>query len=474
MKKRIWKSAPSRDTFGLCPPLFRETTMLRLTRLFLVIAAAASAGTALAADPPAGFTSLFNGKDFTGWYGWRIHDRGGSPTDLAKLSPEEKAKKIADWTADMKANWRIENGAMINKGKGAYPATAKDYGDAEFLIEYKITATVDSGIYPKTMPQIQVWDPWSPDPDNKLGKAKGSGGMWNNPPGYGGKDPLVLADNKPGEWNQFRIIQLGDRITVYLNGKLVVDGERMHNYWDKGAPLPAKAPLLLQTHAPELEIHWRNLYVREIPAEEANAMLRKKLAGDFTSIFNGKDFAGWKGATENYEVADGSIRCKKGKGGVLFTEEVFDDFQIALDIKIPAGCNNGLGIRYPGTGDGAYSGMCELQVLDDSAAKYAKLDPRQYHGSAYGMAAAKRGFQRPVGEWNFQVVTVKGSSIVVELNGSRILDTDLSKITDYMAKSPHPGKELTKGHFGFLGHNDPVEFRNITVKRMPKSSATSN
>ena len=135
-----------------------------------------------------------------------------------------------------------------------------------------------------------------------------------------------------------------------------------------------------------------------------------------------------------------------------------------LEYKTPAGGNNGLAIRYPGQGDTAYVGMCELQVLDNTAEKYKKLDPRQVHGSAYGMAPAFTGYARPVGEWNFQEVTVQGSTIKVELNGSVILDADLSKITEHMAKSPHPGKDRTGGHFGFAGHGDAVEFRNVQIK----------
>jgi hypothetical protein len=125
-----------------------------------------------------------------------------------------------------------------------------------------------------------------------------------------------------------------------------------------------------------------------------------------------------------------------------------------------------LAIRYPGQGDTAYAGMCELQVLDSEHPKYEKLDARQYHGSAYGMAPAKRGYLRPTGEWNFQEVTVDGSTIKVELNGFLILETDLSKITDYMGNSPHPGKDRVKGHFGFAGHSDPVEFRNVQIKTL--------
>ena len=112
--------------------------------------------------------------------------------------------------------------------------------------------------------------------------------------------------------------------------------------------------------------------------------------------------------------------------------------------------------------------MCELQVLDDGAGKYAKtLDPRQAHGSAYGMVPATRGYLRPVGQWNFEEVTVKGPKIKVELNGTVILDADLSQVTTFMANKAHPGKDRTSGFFGFAGHNDPVEFRDIAIKPLP-------
>ena len=156
--------------------------------------------------------------------------------------------------------------------------------------------------------------------------------------------------------------------------------------------------------------------------------------------------------------------CKPEKGGTIYHDKELTDFAARLEFRLPPGGNNGLAIRYPGKGDTAYVGMCELQILDDSTTKYGKLDSRQYHGSAYGMVASKVGFQRPVGEWNFQEVTVKGSKIKVELNGTVILDTDLSTVKEYMANSAHPGKDRTSGFFGLAGHSDPVEFRNIGIK----------
>lgn len=426
----------------------------------LLIAAVCSAADP---QPPKGFTALFNGKDFTGWKGWDIHPKGNQPHELAALAPEERQKKFDTWTADLKNHWTIEDGALVNKGTGPYLTSAKDYTDFELLIEYKITATVDAGIYPKMMPQIQVWDPTEADP-GKLGKPLGSGGLWNNPKDSPGRDPLVKADKPPGEWNQFRILVVGERITIHLNDKLVVDHARILNFFEKGKPVPKAAPFLLQTHAPKLPIHWRNIFIREIPAAEANDILAKKAGDGFKEIFNGKDFTGWQGATDNYEVVDGAVRCKKDKGGVLYTKDEYADFQVALEFKLPKNGNNGLAIRYPGgKGDGAYIGMTELQVLDDD---YKGIIPSQAHGSAYKMAAAARGYQRPIGEWNYQLVTVKGSTIKVELNGTQILDADLSKVTDEKTVKEHPGKDRTKGYFGFCGHNDPVEFRNVKVKEI--------
>ena len=159
--------------------------------------------------------------------------------------------------------------------------------------------------------------------------------------------------------------------------------------------------------------------------------------------------------------------CKAGKGGTIYYNEDLKDFAARVEFQLPPGGNNGLALRYPGQGDTAYVGLCELQVLDTEHPKYAKLDPRQVHGSAYGMAAAHRGYLRPTGEWNFQEVTVVGSTLKVELNGSIILNTDLSTITEYMANKPHPGKDRKNGFFGFAGHNDAAGFRNVYIKPLP-------
>lgn len=411
-------------------------------------------------QPPEGFKAVFNGKDLAGWHGMAHFD----PRKLWAMKDEECAEKRAADLKDLAEHWRVENGELVNDGKGVYATTDQDFGDIEFLIDYKTVPLADSGIYLRATPQVQIWDYTKEGGKWNLGADKGSGGLWNNSKEAPGRDPLVFADKPFGEWNRFRIRQVGSRTSVWLNGKLVVDDAILENFWDRSKPLFVKGPIQLQTHGGE--IRWRNIFIREIPSAEANAILSARSAEGFQPVFNGKDFTGWSGPVENYEINEGAVVCKPGKGGTIYTTDEYTDFVARLEIKLPKGGNNGLAIRYPGTGDPAYAGMCELQVLDSEDPKYAKLDPRQYHGSAYGMVPAHRGFQRPVGEWNFQEVTVKGSKIKVELNGYVILDADLSKVTEFMANSPHPGKDFAKGHFGFAGHSDPVQFRNIRIKAL--------
>jgi hypothetical protein len=438
---------------------------------------------ASAADnvPPAGFTAVFNGKDLSGWFGWGTRD----PRELLAMTPEQ----VADYKKQsveggplvnkktpehINAHWKVENGELVNDGHGLYLTTNADYGDVELLVDYKMLPKGDSGIYLRGVPQVQIWD--STETDAKaveLGKPKGSGGLWNNEKGSPGKDPLVHADMPLGEWNHFRILMVGSRVSVWLNDKMVVDHAILENYFDKKLPadqrrpILAKAPIQLQTHGSE--IRWRNVFVRPIGSDEANKILASHGGAGFEPIFNGKDMLGWAGPVDAVKVENGAIVWQEKKGGTPYWNTELSDFQARLEFKLPPGGNNGLAIRYPGTGNTAYDGMCELQILDDDYEKVkGKIDPRQAHGSAYGMVAAARGYQHPIGEWNFEEVTIKGSTIKVELNGTVILDCDLSKVDmeTVMAKSKHPGATRTSGFFGLAGHNDPVQFRNLSIKKL--------
>lgn len=220
-----------------------------------------------------------------------------------------------------------------------------------------------------------------------------------------------------------------------------------------------------------------------VPAAAA-ALLQAGGDQGFTPLFNGKDLTGWVYGTrangaenktgKGYQVENGVLFTTKEDGGTLFTAKEYADFVLRFEFKLTPNANNGIGIRAPLQGDAAYAGM-EIQILDDSGSEYQKLRPEQYHGSVYNMFAAKRGSQKPVGEWNAEEITVKGRQITVRLNGATIVDANLDEVKDaaLLAKQrdltkPEGARGIanTKGHIGLLGHGTRVEFRNIRVKEL--------
>lgn len=228
-----------------------------------------------AADPvpPKGFRALFNGKDLTGWYGLNPHS-------VVKLADEKLAQARQQQKDEFPKYWTIDNGELVNDGKGPYATTTEEFGDIELLIEYKTVPKADSGIYLRGTPQVQIWDINQPSLASNPNRNpnRGSGGLFNNGFNAPGRDPLVVADKPFGEWNAFRIKQVGSRTWVWLNEKLVVDDAIMENYWDRKQPLPAKGPIMLQTHGGE--IRWRNIFVREISPDEASKLPAKAAAKD--------------------------------------------------------------------------------------------------------------------------------------------------------------------------------------------------
>jgi len=222
---------------------------------------------------PAGFTSLFNGKDLKGWRG---RPGGGgvfSPYVEAKFTPEERAAKQAEWNADRDLHWKADTakGEIVSDGKGVHLATEKPYGDFEFRVDWRLTQPCgDSGVYLRDYPQVQIWDPACPR-EQRSGADKGSGGLWNNNADNPGKFPLVKADNPIGQWNTLTIKMAGTRVWVTLNGKEVVVGQVLDNFFDRAQPVLPTGSIELQTHGSE--VRFRNVFVREIPEAEGKALL---------------------------------------------------------------------------------------------------------------------------------------------------------------------------------------------------------
>lgn len=399
-----------------------------------------------------GYDKIFNGSDLSGWKGLV-----GDPVSRAKMTPEELEKAQAEADEVMRAHWKAVEGILVFDGKGKSLCTVKEYGDFEMLVDWKIEEKGDSGIYLRGSPQVQIWDPaqW----------PEGSGGLYNNKKGP--KDPLICVDNPIGEWNSLHIRMIGERVTVYLNDVLVVDNVVMENYWERDKPIYPSGQIELQSHNSPL--YFRNIYIREIAQEVNIAMLtEEEIAEGFVHLFNGRDLTGWVGDTVGYVAEYGKIVLYPERGtGSLYTEKEFSDFILRFEFKLSPGANNGLGIRAPLKGNAAYEGM-ELQILDNTADIYKDLKPYQYHGSIYGVVPAKRGYQKPVGEWNYQEVIAEGTRITVILNGETIVDADISEASasGTMDGRDHPGLKKETGHIGFLGHSSKVEFRNLRIKEL--------
>jgi hypothetical protein len=219
--------------------------------------------------PPPGYKALFNGKDLTGWKGIPLKANANAkkkdtvpyvamtmPERLKATSDElAAAQKLGDASAH--EHWTVQDGVLVFDGKGQNLCTDKDYGDFELYVDWKIKEKGDSGIYLRGTPQIQIWDPFT-EPNTKTGEDKGSGGVFNNKDNP--KDPVAKADKPIGQWNTFWIKMVGDKVSVKLNDKLVVDNVKMENYWEREKPLYATGTIELQNHGNTL--YFRNIYIK--------------------------------------------------------------------------------------------------------------------------------------------------------------------------------------------------------------------
>jgi hypothetical protein len=399
-----------------------------------------------------GFVPLFDGRGLGGWKGL-VAD----PPGRARMTPAELLKAQAEADERMRAHWKVADGTLFFDGKGESLCALGDYADFEFLVDWKIEKGGDSGLYLRGSPQVQIWDAEA--------NPAGSGGLYNNQKGR--SQALEKADRPVGEWNTFRIFMIGERVTVYLNDKLVVDNTVLENYWERDKPIYPSGQVELQAHGNPL--FFRNIFIREIPRDtDVPGIAEAETAEGFAPLFNGHGLEGWTGDTKGYAAEAGKIVIHPERGsGNLYTVKDYTDFVLCFEFKLTPAANNGLGVRAPLEGDAAYAGM-ELQILEDGSPVYWDLKPYQYHGSIYGVVPARRGALKPIGEWNTEEVTVRGRRVTIVVNGTTVVDADVDAASagGTVDGQDHPGLRRKFGHIGFLGHGSIVEFRRIRVKEL--------
>ena len=196
----------------------------------------------------------------------------------------------------------------------------------------------------------------------------------------------------------------------------------------------------------------------------ASAAIACGADSEWKPLFNERDLSGWKavdGPMSSWKVADGLLYCSGGGSGWLSTTEEYANFEVELEFRVPPGGNSGVFLRAPHQGNPAFAGM-EIQILDDRAPEYAKLQPYQYCGSLYGVSAPTTRASKPSGEWQKMHITCAGRRVRVELNGTPIVDANLDEHKDKEAE--HPGIKRDKGYVGLQNHGTRLDFRNIRLR----------
>ena len=181
----------------------------------------------------------------------------------------------------------------------------------------------------------------------------------------------------------------------------------------------------------------------------------------FVSLMPKDGKSGWEKTVhttpEGYIEGDGCYIAKK-----------FGDFVLRFEFRLQPGSNSGIGLRSEQGQNAAFNGM-EIQVLDNSAERYANLKDWQYHGSIYGVVPAKRGALKKVGEWNVEEISAIGDHIKVTLNGQVIVDAKLHEAAPdgkTLDGKKHHRIFAKDGYIRLCGHGGGVEFRKMRIKEI--------
>jgi len=420
---------------------------------------------------PSGFTPLFNGVDLTGWRGRPHLD----PAVELAMAPEERGAKQAEWNADLARHWSVEGGEIVSDGQGVFLTTTRDYADFELHLEWSLPQPcADSGIYLRGNPQVQIWDP-DCQRDFKHGSDKGSGGLWNNAADSAGRFPLVRADAPTGQWNTMRIRMQGDRVSVTLNGRLVVDDAPLANFFAREQPIPATGPIQIQTHGAPMRV--RNVCIRELTTLEGSGPGWRDLGAD--------DFENVNGEPGTWTWTGGVAHCTGRPVGVIRTKKQVKNLELSLEWRhLTAGGNSGVFLWAPpavleNLPPGRLPpGGIEVQVLDHGytaqyeASSGKKADWFTTDGDVFPVGSSdmkpfaptapggKRSFPRArhvrgTPDWNHYYVRAIDGEVRLWVNGHEV-----------------SGGNDCRPAEGFLcleSEGAPVEFRRLRVRELPSA-----
>ncbi len=431
------------------------------------------------------YRTLFNGVDFTGWKvpegdggHWKVFDY---MIDYDALS-EAEDKSL--WTEEEFGDFRLHVDWRFKGASGMYdmPTILPDGSylpDADGNVVRAPTPNSDSGIFLRgTTQQVNIWN-W----------GVGSGELWgvrtseaSTPEQKAASVPMMRADNAMGEWNSMDITLVGNRISVMLNGRLVIDDAEIPG-------LPVRGSIGLQHHGgwddeadaynpTSSNIQFRNIWIQTLD-EPLTVEDPGEMPEGWETLFNGVDLAGWlTGENNKFVVENGELTVKRENPDgqehnldYLWTEERYGDFVLELEFKVIEGTNSGVFFRTDDITDPVYSGL-EVQVANSYGQQHVSRTATA--GAVYDLQAPSRNVINPPGEWNTYRLTCQGGRVRVRLNGKDVVDMDLARWRSphqnpdgSWNKFPVPAAAFSReGHIGLQDHGQPVWYRSIRVKRL--------
>ncbi|MFO7973140.1 MAG: DUF1080 domain-containing protein [Candidatus Hydrogenedentota bacterium] len=176
----------------------------------------------------------------------------------------------------------------------------------------------------------------------------------------------------------------------------------------------------------------------------------------------------WENVTDDkdiFEIKEGMLhifgRTFYPLRYVGYTGENFGDFKLHIEFKVAPRANSGVFLR--AQSDDPLARGFEVQVLDD----HGKKPTKNRCGAIYDVVTPMFNMSRPTGEWNSFDITVEGDTVIVFMNGWRVIHTDFSKMTKPLGKFDVPYAELPhEGMIMLQDHGGEVWYRNILVKRL--------
>ncbi len=365
------------------------------------------------------------------------------------------------------ASYRVEDGAIVGTTTAGSPnsflCSDRTFSDFELTFDVKVDNPLNSGVQIRSRtrhgtpdgrvngPQVEIEASGSSGAEAGYVYGEAAGG-WMTPKA----DLIPHKHFKDGEWNSYRIVADGARITVWINGTAITDLVDTLKYETHPSGF-----IGLQVHgvgnAGPYQVSWRKLRIRELTGGSDR--------DGWVDLFNGRDLGGWKTTGNWLAKGDGvlAIEPRAGEEGwqrydaYLWSEKQYQDFILDVEYAYPAGGNSGIFFRVGDVANPVETGI-EAQILD-STGHTGELSHHD-HGGIIRTRGASKNMSLAPGQWNRMRVHCRGSKLRVILNDQKIHDLDLSS----SAMKDRP----LRGFIGLQDHGEPhnLRFRRIRIKEL--------